>query len=394
MRWNQIGWAAVAAAAGLFVGPGEVRAQMPPEGFVWYVLNELNGFYLDVEDPANRPPLITAVPDGVLEPVEVNGDGKADWLIRWPESTQFCGTGGCRTTLYIGGDDGFVRAFDRQALRFEVKTVSGEVRVEAALHHLYCDSGQEECLRAWAWDASVGRLQERPSSDGISRLTVVAPVDLGEEPDGSPILPDWTPPALDEMRFHSRAWRPATTEEGPRLCQADLFDTPDVNGDGLRDWVFTPDRGCDGGPETGFQVWVTTGPGPGPQGRGGPVALAYTASPERWAEYEVSERPATLMVVAPCDEGADCAGIPLRWNAATGRLVDQAEKPAPTQFRRLTNGDSIGISAHSCWTGCASPGADAVRKNDLSACSLQLLGTPTAFAGYCVGRSFLRTCVL
>ncbi|QDH72925.1 hypothetical protein [Brevundimonas sp. M20] len=322
MRWNQIGWASVVAAAGLFISVADARAQTPPEGFVWYVLNALNGFYLDVDDPTNRPPLVTEIPDGVLEPVEVSGDDRTDWLIRWPDSTQFCGTGGCRATLYLSGEDGFIRAFDRQALRFEVKTVDGEVRVEAALHHLYCDSGRNECLRAWAWEPAAGRLQERPSSDGISRLTIVAPVDLGEEADGSPILPDWTPSTLEEIRFHSRVWRPATTEEGPSLCQAELFDTPDVNGDGLRDWVFTPAGECDGEPESGFQVWVTMGPGPGPQGRGGPVALAYTAPPERWAEYEVSERPAMLMVVAPCGEGADCGGIPLRWNASTGRLVE------------------------------------------------------------------------
>jgi hypothetical protein len=314
---------AVAAAAMLATGQGRAQTPTPPEGFVWYVLNALNAFDLDVEDPTNRPPLVTAVPDGVLEPVEVNGDGRPDWLIRWPEATQFCGTGGCRTTLYISdADGGFVRAFDRQALRFDLKAVDGEVRVEAALHHLYCDSARDACLRAWAWEAGSGRLQERPSSDGFSRLTVVDPVDRGETGDGTPILPEWTPPTLEEMRFRSRAWCPVTTEEGVRLQQATLFDTPDLNGDGIRDWVFGPADGCAGEPATGFQVWVTTEPGPGPQGRGGAVALAWTAPPGRWAEFEVSERPATLMMVSPCDQGADCAGIPLRWNASEGRLVD------------------------------------------------------------------------
>ncbi len=318
--------AAATLVAGTLGGEGRALAQQPvqtpPEGFRWYVLNELNGFYLDIDDPTNRPPLLTEVPEGVLEPVDLNRDGRTDWLIRWPDSTQFCGTGGCRTTLYISDEGGFVRAFDRQALRFAVNTVDGEVRVEAALHHLYCDRDQDECLRTWAWEPAAGRLQERPSSDGVSRLTAVAPVDLGEEADGSPILPDWTPPSLGEMRFRSRVWCPVSPEEGPALRQAALFDTPDVNGDGLRDWVFTPAGGCDDGPVSGFQVWVTTEPGPGPQGRGGPVALAFTASPERWVEYELSERPATLLVVAPCDQGAECGGIPLRWNAAAGRLVE------------------------------------------------------------------------
>lgn len=302
----------------LLVGGGEAAAQTPPEGFTWYVLNELNGFYLDVEDPTNRPPLVTEVPEGVLTPLELNGDGQADWLIRWPESTQFCGTGGCRTSLYISGDDGgFVWAFDRQALRFEVKTIDGERRVEAALHHLECSQGQEECLRAWAWDPATGRLQERASSDGVSRMSGTAPVDLGEEPDGTPRLPRGTPAQLEQMRFESRVWCPAVNEpDGRYLRQALLYDVPDLNGDGLRDWIYAPEDGCDRQAETGFQVWVTSGR------ESGAVALAFTAPRERWAEYEVSERPATLLVTAPCAEGTDCAGIPLRWDARTGRLVE------------------------------------------------------------------------
>jgi len=52
------------------------------------------------------------------------------------------------------------------------------------------------------------------------------------------------------------------------------------------------------------------------------AALAFTAPLDRWAEYEVSGRPATLLVTAPCAAGSDCAGVPLRWDARTGRLVE------------------------------------------------------------------------
>ncbi|RZJ43726.1 MAG: hypothetical protein EON87_11590 [Brevundimonas sp.] len=324
MTRNHTAWTATALAAGLLLtGQGCARAQTPPEGFVWYFLSELNGFYLDVEDPTNRPALIKRVPDGVLSAVEVNGDGQADWLIRWPDSAQFCGTGGCRTTLYISGQNGFVRAFDRQALRFDVGRVDGEVRIEAALHHLYCNEGQVECLRAWAWDPSAGRLQERPSSDGISRMSGGAPVDFGEEPDGTPILPEGTPTALQELRFRSRVWCPAVNEpDGHYLRQGQVYDIPDVNGDGLRDWVFAPEAGCATPPESGQQIWVTTGRGPGAHGEGGAVALAWTSPQDHWIEYDVSERPATALVVRPCDSGQDCPGVPLRWNASEARLVE------------------------------------------------------------------------
>lgn len=161
MRWILV----TAVALGITV---PACAQTPPEGISWYVLNEINRFYLDVDDPTNRPDLVTAVPQGVLLPVEMNGDGRADWLINWPESAQFCSTGGCRRTLYISGDDGFTRAFDRQALEFEVGTVAGEVRIEAWVHHLNCNEARPQCRFAWAWEDAARRLVPRPSSDGIA----------------------------------------------------------------------------------------------------------------------------------------------------------------------------------------------------------------------------------
>lgn len=165
MRWI------LATAAGLVVA-SSAHAQTPPEGFSWYVLNEINRFYLDIDDPTNRPDLVTEVPEGVLVPVELNDDGRTDWLINWPESTQFCGTGGCQRTLYISGEYGFVRVFDRQALEFTVATVDGEVRIEAWLHHLNCDDNRHECRFAWAWDDAARRLATRPSSDGVAALEI------------------------------------------------------------------------------------------------------------------------------------------------------------------------------------------------------------------------------
>lgn len=161
MRWI------LATAIGLAIA-APARAQTPPEGFTWYVLNEINRFYLDIDDPTNRPDLVTEVPEGVLVPVEINGDGRTDWLINWPESTQFCGTGGCQRALYISGEYGFVRAFDRQALELAVAPVDGDVRIEAWLHHLNCDETRPQCRFAWVWDDSARRLTARPSSDGVA----------------------------------------------------------------------------------------------------------------------------------------------------------------------------------------------------------------------------------
>lgn len=315
--------AAVLIAGALLAGEGRAVAQTPPDGFVWYVLDELNRFYLDIEDPTNRPPLVTEVPEGVLTAVEINSDGRPDWLIRWPDGAQFCGTGGCATSLYISDGEGFVRAFDRQALSFALRPVEGEVRIETTLHHLNCSDSRFDCRFAWAWNPATGRLDERPSMDGVSRISGAPAVDPGEEPDGTPKPPDWTPESLAQAWRESRRFCPTLLEpDGYYRNQATLYDIPDVNGDGLRDYIYTPAAGCETPPETGFQIWVTTGRGQGPHGEGGPISLAWTAPLDHWPQYDVARRPATVIQTPTCEQGATCPSVSLRWDAAKGRLVE------------------------------------------------------------------------
>lgn len=164
------GWASLIALS-ILPGAGSAqtaKAPPPPDGFVRYILDRLNSFSFDVEDPTNRPPPTIIVPDGVLTAIEVNSDGRPDWLIRWPEASQFCGTGGCEATLYISTEDGFVRALDRQVLSLEIRSVAGTAQIEAELHQLECNEGQEVCLRAWGWDQNTKHLEVRTSSDGIA----------------------------------------------------------------------------------------------------------------------------------------------------------------------------------------------------------------------------------
>ena len=170
-------WAGLAAGLMLATGAGApVMAQEPPEGFAWYVLNELNGFGFDIEDPTNRPALATEVPAGVLVPVDLNGDARTDWMIAWPDSTQFCGTGGCRRSLYMATDDGFRRVFDRQVLDMTIGRVEGEIRVEAQVHHLECGDRPEGCHYAWAWSPAMEAFDERPTRDGWSRIQAAEPL--------------------------------------------------------------------------------------------------------------------------------------------------------------------------------------------------------------------------
>lgn len=139
----------------------------PPAGLNWYVISQLNGFYDDPEDPTNRPPLLTRPPEGVVRAVDVNADGVNDWVVDWPESTQFCGTGGCRFTVYLTHGQNLIRIFDRQVFEgLEFSVVDGEPRFEGRFHHGSCDEQRDDCRLAWGLDATTRKLVPRRSANG------------------------------------------------------------------------------------------------------------------------------------------------------------------------------------------------------------------------------------
>lgn len=139
------------------------RAQPPepPEGLVWMALRDTNATWFDPDDPTNRPPLTTTVPEGMIRAVDVSPDGVADWLIDYEKAglSQYCGTGGCLKRLYVSGDAGFTRAFDAQALGLEVRQGDAGVQVEAWVHHLYCVPDNRDCRYVYVWDVGAGRLE-------------------------------------------------------------------------------------------------------------------------------------------------------------------------------------------------------------------------------------------
>lgn len=154
-------------AAGLALALTGCATDGPPAGLHWYVISQLNDFYNDPEDPTNRPPLLANPPEGVVQAVDVNADGVNDWVVDWPESTQFCGTGGCRYTVYLTHGQNLVRIFDRQVfdgLTFSV--VDGEPRFEGSFHHGSCGDRHDDCRLAWGLDPATRRLVPRPSANG------------------------------------------------------------------------------------------------------------------------------------------------------------------------------------------------------------------------------------
>ena len=309
-----VGLAGRAVLAGLWLAlaPARVLAQVPPPGFVWYVLDELNRASFDIEDPTNRPVPLTEPPAGVLLPVDVSRDGVADWLIRWPEDQQFCGTGGCRLSLYVSDDNRYLRVFDRQAWDPDIRTIGDEVRLEASFHHLNCLTARNVCRLAWAWDPAARSLSERPSSDGEAVVSGFGEgvVDLGEV-DGRPKLPADIPAAVfDRYLAGRRACGNPDDPDAFTVSYPAVASTPDLNGDGQRDWVIEAPSACaeQAAADYGYEVWIsdeTDG-----------ASRAFVAAPGRWPAFQVGRAPARLLDARPCLTGEICDTVPLEWNLA------------------------------------------------------------------------------
>jgi hypothetical protein len=306
------GLAALAAVA-MAVGAAQAQTppQDPPEGLVWMALRDINEAYFDPDDPMNRPPLETAVPDGMIRAVEINGDGRPDWLVDYSVDgpNGYCGTGGCTRKLYVSGVDGYRRAFDSQAHELTIYQAGGETRLEAWVHHTFCNAHVEECRYAWAWDEAAGRLVERPNraGDGLLRDLGVPPIDDGGDENASPAAPQ----AVASLWFTTRRTCPATNDDGFETRRANIRDVPDLNGDGVRDWIVTPPYDCeeqagDPAPMPGFQVWLS-------DGQGG-ATEAYVSPVDRYPSIDVGVSPAVLVTNPPCGFGEPCPDERLRWD--------------------------------------------------------------------------------
>jgi len=295
-------------AFALLAGNGAQAPASPPDGLVWMALSEINGFYDNLDDPTDRPPLLKRVPAGMIVPVDVSHDGKTDWLLDFDKAgvSAFCGTGGCPKRLYVSDQTGYVRAFDQQVLDLAFRDVGQETRIEARVHHTNCDPQAPDCLYAFAWDRRAGRLMPRPASDGATLLAGggFAPVDI-KASDVVGVIYDW---ARGQRRVCVNS-----DGEGFETRQAILTALPDINGDGLVDWLGAPSRPCDGAETPGFLVWTS--------GDADAFQLTYTSAPEHWARLDIGPSPARLLEGADCEAVSGCVAQTLSWDPVEARLI-------------------------------------------------------------------------
>lgn len=169
----------IAALLALSLVPVAAQAQtVPPEGVVWLALRDINALTFDADDPTNRPPLVTTPPEGMIQAVDVSDDGKPDWLIDYEAAAAaaFCGTGGCLKRLYVSTDDGYVRAFDTQALTLAVV----EHQVRTTVHHGLCVPDNWDCKAVFRWDGAVGKLVAVPGGADHASPDQFVPVSPAE----------------------------------------------------------------------------------------------------------------------------------------------------------------------------------------------------------------------
>lgn len=299
-----------------------VSAQTPPDGLTWMVLRDINEATFDRDDPTNRPPLVTQVPTGAIRAVDVTRDGRPDWRIDYEALgiSAYCGTGGCRQIVYVSlGDDGLMRAFDEQAHALTFYEADGESRVEAWVHHAFCSNdASRDCKLAYAWDPELKRLAERPNRAGeaIIPAGTFSPIDVSDDPGP----PSDAPEAVADIWFKTRTTCASVyVDDGIEIRRAAIHDIPDVDGDGVRDWLVErpapcQDRPGDITPFPGFEVWVSRADGQAVQ--------AYVSPAERFPKLDVSRGPAVLIAEPECDLGQVCPTTRLRWDAGSGRLVE------------------------------------------------------------------------
>lgn len=208
---------------------------------------------------------------------DISPDGVADWLADFSDRTAWCGSGGCRQVVIVSRPGaGYAVAFDELTREFKLRRPKGQALLDLEIYGAWCGkAGVSDCRRRFLWSEAEGRFVERPNAGGETRLH--GPL--------FQVVPTTVPAGLD-----------------PGPCGDQAASVPDLDGDGLRDFVVQSDA-CEGqGALT--KVWLS--------GRTGRFAVTWPGD-----EYgiDIGAQPARLLAPSPsCVASSGCALVPLAWD--------------------------------------------------------------------------------
>ncbi|MBI1407558.1 MAG: hypothetical protein GC145_15715 [Caulobacter sp.] len=276
----------------------------------------------EANDPSVVPPFMKKAPSAMFRKVDLNGDKLADWAVDFteaPNASYFCGTGGCRHELFVGKPDGtWKQVFARTSGDLKITGPKSARGVEVNYHGSVCDSfGADECLRAYRWDAGVDGYVEVPNSKGLAMLVG------GSLSAMDPALSETPPIVQQAFAEKQKACRAA----GGDYAEADapIQQIPDINGDGVRDWVvgsyydlcLFENEAPENAPQPSLKVFAS-------QPDGGWV-LALDRKSVAW-DLDISTAPARILLVDKSDDndcgygGKPCPREPLAWDQASQSL--------------------------------------------------------------------------
>jgi hypothetical protein len=253
--------------------------------------------------------------------VDANGDAVPDYLISLEAISYpgWCGTGGCRTQLWLGRKGSSpLKIFDAQVRETGFRTVAHHRVLDVDLHGSACHTfGASACPASFVWDSRIGRLVEHRVPDGSGVIRLLRPL---ESLDRAPPAPVRT--RLQRMAAQCRAAGGKMDAEAVRDAASTV---PDIDGDGLRDWLIA------------YPMCAITGDGEEPVypmvlfASAGRPASPEAAAEARQFEIRLSRGPASVFAVKgkACLEdevGARCTRIPLRWNPRSRRLEAAARR--------------------------------------------------------------------
>ena len=136
-------------------------------------------------------------------------------------------------------------------------------------------------------------------------------MDLGDV-DGIPVLPNDIPQAIyDRYLAGRRACGNPDNAEHFTISYPAVTSTPDLNGDGQRDWFVEAPSTCSGqaAADYGYEVWISD--------EIAGALRAFVGAPDHWPAFQVDRAPARLIDVRSCLAGENCETDVLEWNIAT-----------------------------------------------------------------------------